>query len=280
MNGCHVVARRVVGRRRPSGRALRVRDLSLGTDRRAGLAATAGQIHPAVRRRQRHRRGRPADVRQARGALGQAGGDREQARRRRAGRDRRVRVRQRRPRAALCLERLVQRASLHAREAALRARARSGADRAGDRHDPHRQHSGDAEAHDARRVRGVGARRAEHAQCGRRGGRSGVHARLFPQGPQPRGDQGAVPRHRAGGDAPRRRADPVPAVVGRDRAGAERGRQGPDPGGDQPRARRRSPATSRPSTRPVSRRSPWKRPPASMARAACRASCASAFRRT
>ena len=54
-----------------------------------------------------------------RGALGQAAGDREPARRRRPAGDRRLRVSQRRPCAVVRFERLFQRASLHAREAAL-----------------------------------------------------------------------------------------------------------------------------------------------------------------
>ena len=143
-------------RGRPAWLVLCLVSFRRGADRGPELAATVGQVHPAVRRRQRHRRRRPADVGQARGPLGQAGGGREQARRRRAACDRRVRVRQRRSRAALCVERIVQRASLHAREAALQSRARPRPDRAGDRHDRRGQCCRLGEGRHARRIRRVG----------------------------------------------------------------------------------------------------------------------------
>ena len=56
----------------------------------------------------------------------------------------------------------------------------------------------------AGRVRRAREGQAEHAQRRRRRRRAGFHARLFPQGPGPGGDQGALPRHRAGGDRSRR----------------------------------------------------------------------------
>ena len=72
----------------------------------AGAAAQTyptrhGQLHPAVRARQRRRHGRAAGRRPAGDALGQAGGDRESSGRRRPGGDQRLHRRQRRPHAAV-----------------------------------------------------------------------------------------------------------------------------------------------------------------------------------
>ena len=100
----------------------------------AGVAGSQRQVRPAVRRGQRHRHCRAAYGRTAQRQMGQTGGDREPARRRRAGGDQRVHFGQRRSRPALRIERVVHGASLYAGETALRTRARFRSDRAGLRH--------------------------------------------------------------------------------------------------------------------------------------------------
>ena len=155
-----------------------------GARLRRKLGRNAASIHPAVRRRQRHRYCRAPDRRTAQREVGQAGRDREPAGRRRPCRDQRLHLGQRRPRAALCIERVVPRASLHAGETALRSRARSRADRAGDRHllsvsVPAADRISRPSPISSRRARSTG-----EIQCRGRRGLAGVHGRCVPQEPR------------------------------------------------------------------------------------------------
>ena len=177
------------------------------------LAAARREVHPAVRAGQRHRHRGAADRRQARRQVGQAGGGREPAGRRRAPRHQRLHLGRRRPRAALRIERQLHRAPVHAGEGALRHGARPRADRARQRHRAVGRRAGRERLQDAARIRRGGEAGARQAQLRRRAGPAGVRRHGVREEREPRHQQDPLQGRDAGRARPRREPHPVPGVV-------------------------------------------------------------------
>ena len=201
----------------------------------AELADARGEAHPAAWPRQRRRYRRAADRGQAVGEMGPAGGGGEPPGRRRHRRHQRIHRRQGRPCAADVADLLVHRASVSARQAALRS-ARPRPDRP---HLQHRRRRGGAILVRHQDGEGPGrdrARQSRQAELGHHHRHVRFRVCRLPEEDGHRDRQGAVSRHGAGGERSRRGPHPGHDVGDRDRAAARAGRRDPDDRGDGGRA--------------------------------------------